>query len=234
MNRSVLASGSAFAYGPGPITSRFTGETPSKSLQALTSGGEVSLTLIADHPGVRLSHALEEFTLLRERLVCCETASSERGSLTLFRRLKRVTRANVALIGDASGSVDSITGEGMCLAFRQAIALADCLAAGWLDGYQRMHTAISRRARLMARLMLLLAHCPGIRQRVLGAFSDQPEIFGKFIAVRVGEAPLSLLGTQRLLPLRAAQPLVSRSGPRAEALRHTPKPPFGQYQRFRG
>ena len=38
-----------------------------------------------------------------------------------------MSRGNVALIGDASGTVDAITGEGLCLAFSQAMVLAECL-----------------------------------------------------------------------------------------------------------
>jgi len=50
---------------------------------------------------------------------------------------------NIALAGDASGSVDAITGEGLCLSFRQAIALADSLEKARLEGYS-MHTAGSQ------------------------------------------------------------------------------------------
>ena len=41
--------------------------------------------------------------------------SAERGALTGNRNFTRVWRGNVALIGDASGTVDAITGEGLGL-----------------------------------------------------------------------------------------------------------------------
>ena len=52
-----------------------------------------------------------------------------RGTPALTRRLERVHRDNVALVGDASGSVDAITGAGLCLAFQQAERLGEALAA---------------------------------------------------------------------------------------------------------
>jgi flavin-dependent dehydrogenase len=48
----------------------------------------------------------------------------------------------VALVGDASGSVDAITGEGLCLLFQQAVALAAALEAGDLALYQAEHRRI--------------------------------------------------------------------------------------------
>jgi flavin-dependent dehydrogenase len=50
-------------------------------------------------------------------------------------RLKSVYRGNVALVGDASGSVDAITGEGMAIAFDCARTLARSLKEGGLASY---------------------------------------------------------------------------------------------------
>jgi len=65
-----------------------------------------------------------------------EPATLERGGVSASRRLKSVYRGRVALVGDASGSVDAITGEGLCLLFQQAVALAGALEAGDLCLYQ--------------------------------------------------------------------------------------------------
>jgi flavin-dependent dehydrogenase len=75
------------------------------------------------------------------------------------------------LAGDASGSVDAITGEGLGLSFRQALALADALEAGELQGYQTAQNRLGRRPRVMARLLLLLLldHFAPLRKRVLQA-----------------------------------------------------------------
>jgi menaquinone-9 beta-reductase len=44
--------------------------------------------------------------------------------------LQCVHRGRVALVGDASGSVDAIAGEGLELSFKQAVAFAQSLRTG--------------------------------------------------------------------------------------------------------
>jgi flavin-dependent dehydrogenase len=93
----------------------------------------------------------------------------------------------VALVGDASGAVDSITGEGLCLTFQQAQILAECLLHDNLARYQREHTALSRRPAMMARLMLALEWKSSLRQRVMRAFDSDPRLFHRMVAMHVGE-----------------------------------------------
>ena len=84
------------------------------------------------------------------------------------------------------GSVDAITGEGMGLAFRQAVALADALVADNLEQYQTAHRRMARRPAFMAQLMLTLDRFPRLRPRVLRTFAAQPVIFERLLAVHVG------------------------------------------------
>src|SRR5208283_5277149 len=75
---------------------------------------EVCIVALAECPeDADFAKVLEELPELRERLCRAELASRERGAITAMHRLKRVTRGNVALVGDASGGVDAITGEGL-------------------------------------------------------------------------------------------------------------------------
>jgi len=48
-----------------------------------------------------------------ERFVSATLTISERGAVTVSRSLESVYRGSIALIGDASGSVDAVTGEGL-------------------------------------------------------------------------------------------------------------------------
>src|SRR5208337_5646538 len=100
---------------------------------------------------------LGEFPELCARLEDAEHTSSERGAITVMRSLRRVYRGRTVLVGDASGGVDAITGEGICLGFREAALLGDCLASGDLDRYQKGHRTLMRRPALMARMMLFMA-----------------------------------------------------------------------------
>jgi flavin-dependent dehydrogenase len=92
----------------------------------------------------------------------------------------------VALIGDASGSVDAVTGEGLCLAFRQAVALAGALASGRLAEYQQAHARIRRRPARMADLLLLLDRRETLRGQVLAALESRPAVFAQMLATHVG------------------------------------------------
>jgi flavin-dependent dehydrogenase len=147
---------------------------------------QVCVALISRNPKLRLTEALQRFPDLRARLEGVEVASIEKGALTSTCRLKRVSRGNVALIGDASGTVDAITGEGLGLAFSQAMVLADCLRAGDLTRYEREHRRLALRPFLMARLMLTLDGRPRLQRRTLQAFQKRPDVFRRLLELHVG------------------------------------------------
>ena len=146
----------------------------------------VCVATISRDSKLRLDAALYEFPALQRRLESAPKLSSERGSVTASRRLQRVYRGHVALVGDASGSVDAITGEGLCLAFRQAAALADALESGDLAAYQRQHRKIARRPQWMARVLLSLGDHAVARRIALLAMQAQPKIFSALLAAHVG------------------------------------------------
>jgi flavin-dependent dehydrogenase len=150
------------------------------------AGDEICVALVSRDPHLRIESALAEFPEIAWRLRGAEPSSAEQGATSSTRRLQCVERGNVALVGDASGTVDCITGEGLCLAFRQAEALAQCFADGSLRGYQRQHRALWRRPAVMARMMLSLDWNLPFRQRVMRAFGVDPEIFQDMLAMHVG------------------------------------------------
>src|SRR5262249_49932449 len=92
---------------------------------------EVSAVVIGERSkDAEFEMALASLPDLREQLRQAEPAGRERGAVTSSRSLKNVRRGNVALLGDASGSVDAITGEGLRLALLQALVLAESIEAG--------------------------------------------------------------------------------------------------------
>lgn len=154
------------------------------------SGDEVCVAMISSDQKLRparIDDALEEFPELCARLESAELTSSERGAVTMTRRLRRVHRGATVLVGDASGGVDAITGEGLCLAFRQAALLGDCLAEGELARYEEGHRALLRQPALVARMMLFMARHGYVRQRVMQAFQSSPRSFARMLAMHVGE-----------------------------------------------
>jgi flavin-dependent dehydrogenase len=148
---------------------------------------EVCVALISSSPKLRLEDGLAEFPELCARLENAEHASTERGAITLTRRLRRVYRDRAVLVGDASGGVDAITGEGLCLAFRQAALLGDCLASGDLARYQSGHRALIRRPALMAHMMLFMTKHSRLRHRTMQVFQSSPRSFAGMLAMHVGE-----------------------------------------------
>jgi flavin-dependent dehydrogenase len=146
----------------------------------------VCVALISRDPALRLDEALPEFPEVAGKLRGADHGSVERGAISVSRKLARVANGRVALIGDASGGVDAITGEGLCLAFKQADLLADCLAEGDLRRYQSGHRALAMRPAVMADLMLLLEHRHGLRRRVMKAFRAEPRLFARMLATHVG------------------------------------------------
>jgi flavin-dependent dehydrogenase len=154
---------------------------------------EVCVALISFDPKLRLRRglqaedALAQFPHLWARLQDAEYASGERGAITVTRSLRRVYRGHAVLVGDASCGVDAITGEGLCLAFRQAALLGDCLASAELDRYQKSHRALLRRPTRMARMMLFMAKHTRLRQRAMQAFQSHPRSFARMLAMHVGE-----------------------------------------------
>lgn len=156
---------------------------------------EICVASISRDPRLRLDEALSEFPSVAGRLDGMERTSADRGAVSASRKLKQVYRGTTALIGDASGSVDAITGEGLCLAFRQAILLSECFVAGSLDRYQARHRALARRPALMSWLMLTLERRDSFRQRVMQAFATKPHTFARMLAMHVGVlTPLALAG----------------------------------------
>jgi len=98
----------------------------------------------------------------------------------------------MTLTGDASGSVDAITGEGLSLSFHQAIALSEALCSGDLGSYQSEHRRLARRPDWMARFLLALDRFPPLRRSVLRMLAFEPEIFAKLVSF--SSASLRLCG----------------------------------------
>jgi 2-polyprenyl-6-methoxyphenol hydroxylase-like FAD-dependent oxidoreductase len=150
------------------------------------AANEVCVAFVARSRFASVFNALACFPELAGRLEEVAASSSPRGAITLSRKLDRVTRGRVALVGDASGSVDAVTGEGLSLCFRQALALADALKANDLDRYQRAHTRMRRMPHLMASTLLALDRSPGLRRTAIGALALFPGVFEGALAVHVG------------------------------------------------
>lgn len=144
---------------------------------------------------------LDSLPRLKKQLAGAPFAGPARGAVTISRKLSQCTRGSVALVGDASGSVDAITGEGMALGFRQALSLADAMAAGDLTSYETACRAIRRVPLFMSRTLLLMDSSRLLRNYTLRALERSPELFARMMQVHVGDSPLQWRGDAGILQL---------------------------------
>jgi len=153
---------------------------------------EVCLVVTSRSPQIRVKEALLQFPEIAGRLAGCQAVTKDLGAISALRILRKVCRGPFALVGDASGSVDSLTGEGLGLAFQQANALAEALAHDDLARYEAAHRRINRPPEVMSRLLLAMENRAWLRRRVIDALAREPHLFGRLLSVHDGTfSPLS-------------------------------------------
>lgn len=147
---------------------------------------QVCVAVIARERPTSFEAAMTQFPALAKHLKGGAVYTSVKGAMTVSRRLPTVSSGRVALIGEASGSADAITGEGLAMCFRQAVALGRALAKDDLTMYEREHRRIMSLPQFMGRAMLLMDRSGWIRKRSLRALSSEPRIFDRMLSVHVG------------------------------------------------
>ena len=135
------------------------------------------------------------FPALQERLAGAGPCSEMRAVGPLQRNAAGPAAPGIALLGDASGYLDALTGEGLSLAFHQAEALAAAaapLAAGLpmdLDAYRRAHRRILRPYLSMTRLVLFLSERPALVGPAVGLLDRWPRLFQALLSANMGIEP---------------------------------------------
>jgi len=147
-----------------------------------TGPDEICVAVLTSDPQLKVERALQQFPQVVNRLGGASRISAELGRATVLDYPRSVARGNVALVGDASFAVDGITGQGLSLAFQQALRLGDALASENLHRYRRTHRHYMQAPARMARLLLLLCHHPSLRRRVLRIFAANPKLFARMIS----------------------------------------------------
>jgi 2-polyprenyl-6-methoxyphenol hydroxylase-like FAD-dependent oxidoreductase len=147
---------------------------------------EIDVAVLSSDSQLRYPEALSLFPELRARLAGAGATSNVRGAVTASRRLDRVTTGNLALLGDASGSVDSVTGLGLAMAFQQAVALGEALEREDLSFYALQHHRLARRPRVMESVMLAMDQRDTLRRRAIRALEAEPVHFSSLLSVHTG------------------------------------------------
>lgn len=145
---------------------------------------------------------LAGFPALARRFVGRPVISDDRGAGPLLQRVRGVVRGGIArdgaadgaagglaLVGDAGGYVDAITGEGLSLAFAQAEALVAAVVAGDLAAYAAAHRRLGRVPNTLTRLLLAVERRPALRRRAIRALAAEPALFSLLLAIHARERP---------------------------------------------
>jgi len=155
---------------------------------------QVCVAVIAKQRVESFEAAIAQFPGLTKALDGAEVVTNVKGAITVSRTLPSVTSGRVALIGEASGSADAISGEGLAMCFRQAVALGKALANDDLSYYEREHRRTMMLPQFMSRTLLLMDRSRWIRARTLCALSTQPSIFDRMLSIHVGAVPMTKFG----------------------------------------
>jgi flavin-dependent dehydrogenase len=100
------------------------------------------------------------------------------GAGPLRQRARRRVIGRVLLVGDASGYVDALTGEGVALATAQARVAVAALRDGEPERYEAEWRQVTRRYRMLTAGLLEATRFPVVRRALVPAANRLPSVFG--------------------------------------------------------
>ena len=124
---------------------------------------------------------LSAFPALSRRLAVAACASEVRGAGPMRQSVRRRVHGRVLLVGDASGYLDALTGEGLGVGLAQAEALAQCLAAGRPGDYERAWRKVSAPAWRLTAGLLWARSQPLLASRLVPAAQYVPWLFSTVV-----------------------------------------------------
>ncbi len=105
------------------------------------------------------------------------TRGRPRGCGPLRQVVSRRVAGRVLLVGDAAGSEDALTGEGVSLAVKQAAAAVEAIVDGAPAAYEAAWQRVTRNYRLLTRALVLASTPPAARRLVVPASALLPPVF---------------------------------------------------------
>ncbi len=140
--------------------------------------------------GAAFEEHLDRFPLLKERLQGAAAESETRGAGPLLQRVRARRADRLALLGDAAGYVDAITGQGLSLAFAGAALLIESLPADLtqdlapaLRAYDRGLRSRWLRYAVPAHALLALSRRPALRREAIRTVAALPGAFGALVQI---------------------------------------------------
>ncbi len=141
----------------------------------------VCVAILTDDTSLRFDEALRRFPPLASRLGGAHHEQADLGAPTAHARARRASCGRYALAGDAAGSVDAITGEGITLGLHQAFLLCEAIRRGNLELYDGACRRLMRRPRRMSSIMLAIDRRGWLRRATLRTLAARPALFGSIV-----------------------------------------------------
>jgi flavin-dependent dehydrogenase len=151
----------------------------------------VCLAILIHDPSLRFDQGLALFPDLERRLAAARSRSESMTGGTVYRKTPRVVDGSIALLGDAAGSVDAITGAGITLGLHQAVLLARALRSGILEEYDAGYRRLMRLANGMTSFMLAIHARPRLRGWTLRTLAVAPWIFSQLLSLHTRAFPFT-------------------------------------------
>lgn len=120
---------------------------------------------------------LAGFPAVRELIGDAEPTSTVRGAGPFRQRARTVARGRIALVGDAAGYIDALTGEGLSAGFAAADALVECLRADRLGDYPAAHRRATWQSQALTHGVLAMSKVPVLRRSIVPLACAIPPLY---------------------------------------------------------
>jgi flavin-dependent dehydrogenase len=144
-------------------------------------GGDTVGVAVLGRSVLNLDEAIARVPELSARLDCVPRVSELRGAGPLMQRVSARSADRVMLVGDASGYIDALTGEGLRLGFAEAQAAVNAVLADQVDQYERDWRKVTRSYRLMTGGLLWASSRRSLRPMIVPAARALPKVFNRIV-----------------------------------------------------
>lgn len=128
-----------------------------------------------------LPAVINALPVIAARLSSAQVASEIRGAGPLRQNTSARTKGRALLVGDASGYVDALTGEGLRIGLSQAHAAVKAVANNDPESYEREWVKITRSYRILTGTLLWAASHPPVRRLIVPSACAIPWAFQKIV-----------------------------------------------------
>ncbi|MBW4043296.1 MAG: monooxygenase [Acidobacteria bacterium] len=129
---------------------------------------------------------LAGFPAVRSLIGDAAPTSPVRGAGPLRQRATAVARGRIALVGDAAGYIDALTGEGLSIGFAASSALVDCLRTDRLSDYPAAYRRVTWRSQAVTRGVLAMSRVPALRRTIVPLACALPPVYRGVVGLLAG------------------------------------------------